>query len=176
MAYFDSLTQFSTAQAITTTADATNVYDVCGVGAGTAPTMIGPNGVNTAMGVDIGAGDGAAVPDLFITVTTAGTGAGTISYTLSAAPDNGSYSAGTYVVLYTSDAFVGTALKAGRTFKVAVPPYPQLNSTGVTAIPRFYKLTYTVSGSATASFTAGIILNAPDIRTPVIYGNNFVSA
>lgn len=175
MAYFDSLTQFSTAQAITTTADGTNVYDVCGVGAGTAPTMIGPNGVNTAMGVDIGAGDGAAVPELFITVTTAGTGAGTITISLSAAPDNGSYSAGTYTALWTSPALVGTALTAGRTIKVPVPPFPQLNSTGATVIPRFYKLTYTVASTATASFTAGLLLNAPDNRTPVIYGNNFVS-
>lgn len=176
MAYFDSLTQFSTAQAITTTADATNVYDTTGAGAGTAPTMVGGGGLNTALGFDIGAGDGMAVPELFAVVTTAGTGAGTITLTLSAAPDNGSYSAGTYTTLASTAAFVGTALTAGRAIKLAVPPFPQLNSTGAFVIPRFYKLTYTVSGSATASFTAGLMLNAPDIRTPVIYNNNFVSA
>ncbi len=175
MAYFDTQTLLSSAQAITTTADATTVYDTCGVGAGTAPAMIGAGGVNTAMGFDIGAGDGVAVPELFATVTTAGTGAGTITISVSAAPDNGSYSAGTYVVLASTAAFVGTALTAGRQIKLTIPPFPQLNSAGVTVLPRFYKVTYTVSGSATASFTTGIILNAPDGRTAQIYGSNFVS-
>lgn len=175
MAYYDAATFLSTAQAITTTADSTLVYDTCGVGAGNPPTMIGAGGVNTACGFDIGAGDGIAVPEALFTVTTAGTGAGTISFSVEAAPDNGSYSAGTYQVLTTSQAFVGTSLKLGQTIKLPVPPFPQGNSTTATVVPRFYKFTYTVSGSATVSVSGGILLNAPDLRTPVIYGNNYVS-
>lgn len=170
MAYFDYTggTNFSTEQAITTTADSTNVFDVTGAGAGNAPAMIGAGGLNTALGFDIGAGDGVAAPEVLVVVTTAGTGAGTISVSIAAAPDNGSYSAGTYVVLSTTAAFVGTSLTAGRVIKLPVPPIPP-----TLALPRFYKLTYTVSGSATASFTANLMLNAPDLRDATLYGNNY---
>jgi len=174
MAYFDTTTQLSTAQAITTTADSTNVFDVTGAGVGNAPAQIGTGGVNTALGFDIGDGDGMAIPELFAIVTTTGTGTGTITISVSAAPDNGSYSAGTYTVLASTAAFVGTTLVAGRTIKLPVPPFPQL-ATGATVAPRFYKVTYTVSGSATASFTTGIILNAPDVRGAQIYGNNYIA-
>lgn len=172
MAYFETTSgaTFSTAQAITTTADSTNTFDVTGAGVGSAPAMIGAGGVNTAMGYDIGAGDGIAVPEVFIVVTTAGTGAGTVTFTLAAAPDNGSYSAGTYVTLFSSKAFTGTALTAGTVIKFAVPPIPP----GL-ALPRFYKMTYTVSGSATVSVTTALVLNAPDIRDATLYGNNFVA-
>ncbi len=172
MAYVETTSgaNLSTAQAITTTADSTNVYDVTGAGVGNAPAMIGAGGVNTAMGIDIGAGDGSAIPEVMVSVTTTGTGAGTISITLSAAPDNGSYSAGTYVTLFTSAAFVGTTLTAGRQIIFQVPPIPP-----TLALPRFYKLTYTVSGSATASFTANLLLNAPLIRNATLQGNNFVA-
>lgn len=170
MAYFDLLTQLSSAQAITATADSTNVFDITGAGVGVAPSMIGSGGVNTAIGLDFGAGDGVAVPEVFVVVTTAGTGSGTITISLSAAPDNGSYSPGTYTVIYSSAAFVGTALTKGSALKFSVPPIAPGQ-----ALPRFYKLTYTVSGSATATFTADIMLNAPDLRDPTLYGNNYIS-
>lgn len=174
MAYYDSATFLSTAQAITTTADST-IYDTTGAGSGNAPTMIGAQGLNTALGFDIGAGDGIAVPEALWTVTTAGTGAGTVTFSVSAAPDNGSYSPGTYQVLASTQAFVGTSLKLGQTIKLPIPPFPQTNSTGATIVPRFYKFTYTVASSATVSVSGGILLNAPDLRTPVIYGNNYVA-
>lgn len=171
MAYFDSLLQFSLAQAITTTANATNLYDVTGAGSGNAPAMIGPNGVNTGIGIDIGAGDGMAIPEVQATVTTAGTGAGTITISLQSAPDNGSYSPGTYTTIYQSAAFVGTSLTVGSVLTFQVPPNPP----GVTTLPRFYRLVYTVASTATASFTTNLLLNAPTVKNVTLHGNNYVS-
>lgn len=172
MAYVETTSgaQFSSLQAITTTANSTNVFDVTGAGAGNAPAMIGANGVNTAMGIDIGAGQGPSEAIVQVNVTTTGTGAGTISIGLQSAPDNGSYSAGTYTTLYTSAAFVGTTLNAGDVLTFPVPPIPQ-----DTALPRFYRLVYTVSGSATVTLTANLLINAPLVRDATLYGSNFVS-
>lgn len=175
MAYYDAATFLSTAQAITTTADSTLVFDTCGVGVGVAPTMIGAGGVNTACGFDIGAGDGIAVPEVLWTVTTAGVGAGTIIFSIKAAPDNGSYAEGTYQILASTQAFVLSTLKLGQQIKLIVPPFPQPNSATAFVVPRFYKFTYTVSGSTGVSVSGGILLNAPDARTVQIYGNNYVS-
>lgn len=172
MAYCETTSgaQFSTLQAITTTANSTNVFDVTGAGAGNAPAMIGAGGVNTAMGVDIGAGQGPAEALVQVNITTTGTGAGTITIGLQAAPDNGSFSPGTYVTLYTSGAFVGTTLNAGDVLTFPVPPIPQ-----DMALPRFYRLVYTVSGSATVTLTANLLINAPLVRDATLYGSNFVS-
>jgi len=170
MAYFDLTTILSQAQAITTTADSTNVFDITGAGVGNAPAMIGAGGINTAIGVDFGSGDGMAMPQVFIAVTTAGTGAGTISFSLKAAPDSGTYTEGTYTTLYTSNAFVGTTFLVGNVYSFNIPPIVPAEK-----LPRFYKLTYTVSGSATASFTADILLNAPSLRIATLYGNNYIS-
>jgi hypothetical protein len=174
MAFYDYTggSNFSTLQAITTTADSTNIFDVTGAGVGSAPAMIGAGGLNTAMGIDIGSGDSSERPEVLITVTTAGTGAGTITFTLKAAPDSGTYTEGTYTVLESSAAFVGTALVAGTQIKLPVPPAPSTFS----GLPRFYKLTYTVSGSATATVTSNLSINLSMLKPAKIYGSNFVVA
>lgn len=161
---------FSTAQVITATADSTNIFDITGAGVGNAPAMIGAGGVNTAIGSDIGAGDGMEVPQVLVSVTTAGVGSGTVSVSLKAAPDSGTYTEGTYTTLYTSAAFVFSALAKGTIIKFNVPPIPP----SMAALPRFYKLTYTVTGATGVSFTANLLLNAPDIRDATLYGSNFV--
>lgn len=174
MAYVETTSgaQFSVAQALTTTANGTNVFDVTGAGAGSAPAMIGPGGVNTAIGVDMGAGDGMAIPEVMITnaLTTAGTGTGTVTISLQAAPDNGSYSPGTYYTLYTSDAIVGTAITAPWQLIFQVPPIPPGK-----ALPRFYRLVYTISGTFAATLTSQLLLNPPTVRDATLYGNNFIS-
>lgn len=172
MAYTETTSgaNFSTAQAITTTANSTNVFDITGAGVGNAPAMIGTGGLNTAMGSDIGAGDGMAVPQVLVSCGVNGTGAGTLTISLQAAPDNGSYSPGTYYTLYSSDAFVGTAIDVGDLLKFNVPPIPF-----DAPLPRFYRLVYTVAGSLTTTLTANLLLNAPDVRLPTLYGNNFVA-
>jgi len=174
MGFFDytSGSNFSTAQAITTSAASTNVFDVTGAGAGTAPAMKGAGGLDTALGVDIGAGDGVAQPEVMVVVTTAGTGSDTITIEVQAAPDNGSYSPGSYTTLASSAAFVGTSLVAGTEIKIPVPPVPSTFS----GLPRFYRVYYTCSGTQTASFTANLLLNAPDLKSPQRYGSNFVVA
>ncbi len=163
--------QFSSVQAITTTADSTNIFDVTGAGVGTAPAMIGAGGVNTAMGIDIGAGDGVAVPQIVVEIVTPTTVTGTLTITLKAAPDNGSYSEGTYTTLFSSAALTGsTQLAAGATYKFNVPPIIPGE-----ALPRFYKLTYTVSASISVTVNAYVLFNASDLRDPKLYGNNFTA-
>lgn len=174
MAYFDTTTELSIAQAITTTAASTIVYDTTGAGAGNAPAMIGAQGLNTALGFDIGEGDGMAIPEAFWTITTTGTGAGTITFTVQAAPDNGSYSPGTYQTLAATQAFVGTSLIAGQTIQLQVPPFPQVPG-AASVIPRFYRFDYIVSGSATVSVTGAILLNPPSLKSATIFGNNYIA-
>lgn len=163
--------QFSSVQAITTTADSTNIFDVTGAGVGSAPAMVGAGGVNTAMGIDIGAGDGAAVPQIVVEIVTPTTVTGTLTISLKAAPDNGSYSEGSYTTLFSSAALTGAIqLAAGATYKFNVPPIIPGE-----ALPRFYKLTYTVSASISVTVNAYVLFNASDLRDPKLYGNNFVA-
>ncbi len=172
MAYFETTSgaTFSSGQALTTTTTSTNVFDVTGAGAGNAPAMIGTGGLNTAMGFDIGAGDGGAVPEVLITIGVNGTGAGTLTIVLEAAPDNGSYSPGTYYTVCSTGPFVGTDLDVGDVIKFPVAPIPP-----DVALPRFYRLTYTIASTFGVTLTAALLLNAPDNRLPKQYGNNFVA-
>lgn len=173
MAYVETTSgaDLSTAQAITTTADSENIFDVTGAGSGNAPAMVGAGGVNTAMGIDIGAGDGIAVPQIIVEVTTSTTVTGTLTISLKAAPDDGSYGQGTYTTIFSTAALTGaTQLAAGATYKFNVPPIIPGE-----ALPRFYKLTYTVSASISVVVNAYVLFNAPDLRDPKLYGNNFVA-
>lgn len=165
MAFLDGTLQLSTAQAISATANSTLIYDVTGAGSGNAPAMTYGQGSN---GFDIG--NGKTVFAEF-NVTTAGTGAGTISVAIQAAPDNGSNAPGTYVTLSTSGAFVGTALVAGAQIFLPVPAYELVAP--AMGVPRFYRFVYTVSGSATASFTAGILLDPNRGYVGTQYGKSF---
>lgn len=162
-------TNWSTAATIAATANST-VVDLTGAGSGNAPAMIGGfPAVNTAMGFDIGYGDGVAEPTLYMAFTTAGTGAGTVTIALQAAPDNGSYSPGSYTTLWTSSAIVGTAIPAGANLQLKVPPFP------ITAgRPRFYRLVYTVSSTFSATIIAGIVLNAQSSLIGPQFSNNFI--
>lgn len=174
MAYVEltSGANFSVAQAITTTADSTNVFDVTGAGAGNAPAMIGANGVNTAMGSDIGAGEGPAQPEIYITVTGSTTVTGTVTITLAAAPDNGSYSPGSYTTILSTAALTGAAqLGVGKQYILKVPPI-----IAGQPLPRFYKLTYTVANSISIVVSAYLLLNPPTQRDATLYGNNYVVA
>lgn len=165
MAFLDATLLLSNAQAITTTANSTTIYDVTGAGSGNAPTMTFGTG---PIGDDIG--NGKTVFAEF-NVTTAGTGAGTISVAIQAAPDNGSNAPGTYTTLSTSAAFVGTALVAGAQIFLPVPAFALVAP--AEGLPRFYRFVYTVSGSATASFTAGILLDPNRGYVGTQYGKGF---
>lgn len=166
-------TAVGTAQAITTTADS-SIIDITGAGVGNAPAMInGFPATNTAIGEDYGAGDGVAIPHVYISVSTAGTGAGTVTFSLKAAPDSGTYTEGTYTTLWSTRAITGTDLVAGAIIDIQVPPIEYtLNSE---ALPRFYKLTYTVSGSATVSVLANLVLNPQQSGLLGKYNNNYIA-
>lgn len=174
--FVDTSIQFSSAQAITVTANATNLVDVTGAGSGNAPTMIGGNG--GVIGADWGAGEGVAVPYLVMVVTTAfvSGGGATLQVTLQAAPDNGSNVAGTYTVLYTSAAFTAANLALGETLVVPVPPRALSGQPGE-ALPRFYQVVYTVATStfSAGKVTTGILLNPPTTLTATLYPNNYIS-
>jgi len=174
MAYIEnsSGSTLSSAQAITTSVASTNIFDVTGFGSGNTPNIIGAQGLSTALGIDIGTGQTVAHPGVLFTVTTAGTGSGTISFAIEAAPDNGSYNPGTYTLLTQSQAFVGTALTKGLQVYLPVPPVPS-NYSG---LPRFYEAYYTVTNTATVSVTAEFMLNPPSVTSVQQYGNNFTSA
>lgn len=164
---------WSTPQAVTVTADGSSIIDITGAGSGNAPAMInGFPATNTAIGEDYGAGDGVAIPYLYLTVTTAGTTSNTLTVSISAAPDNGSYGQGSYTQLYASKAFAGTALVKGAILVVPLPP--TLYTLGE-ALPRFYKVTYTCSGSLTVSVVAGLVLNPQLSLLSGQYNNNFLA-
>lgn len=180
MAFMDNGLSFSStwssAQTVTTTADSTNIVDVTGAGSGNAPAMInGFPAANTAIGDDYGAGDGVAFPYLYITVpsTTGGTQTGTVTITLSAAPDNGSYSPGTYTTLITLPAITGTNLNSATGHYIVIPLPPTQFAWTAEVPPRFYKLTYTVSGTQSTKFLAGLMLNPPESLLLGQYNNNF---
>lgn len=180
MAFMDNTLAFSSswtsAQTVTTTADSTNIVDVTGAGSGNAPAMInGFPATNTAIGYDIGAGDGVVIPYVYITVpaTTGGTQTGTVTITLSAAPDNGSYSPGTYTTLWSLPAITGTNLNSALGHYILMQVPPTQFAWTAEAPPRFYKLTYTVSGTQSTKFLAGIMLNPPSSLLLGQYNNNF---
>ena len=157
----------------------TNVFDVTGYGVGNAPTgMIGPInagtlGTNTAIGTDLGTGQGNTQPGVFFTVTTAGTTAGTITCAIQAAPDSGTYTEGTYTTLTSSQAFVGTAMTLGLNFWLPIPPVP---SNYDFPPPRFYRVYYTVASSATVYIDADLLMNPPNVFSVQQFGKNFSSA
>lgn len=174
MAYTElsSGSQLSTAQAITTSAASTNVFDVTGAGSGNAPTMLGNSGLTTNLGTDLGNGQTVAHPGVLFTVTTAGTGAGTVAFGIEAAPDNGSFSPGTYTRLTTSGLNVGTTLTITFQLYLPLPPIPS-NYTG---LPRFYRAFYDVASTATVSVTSEFLMNPPSLKSVTDSVKNFTSA
>lgn len=161
-----------TPQAISATAASSGIVDVTGAGSGNLPTMInGFPAANTAVGSDYGAGDGNTIPHVLISVTTAGTGTGTIQIALEWAPDNGSGSPGTYTLLVETDALVGSTLVKGTVIDIPVPPATSLAGE---SLPRFYKLEYTVSGTAGVSVLANMVLNPEQAYQMSKYSNNYI--
>lgn len=163
----------SAAQAITTTADSTNVFDVTGAGVGTLPAMIGTDGKSTAIGFDIGATSvsGAAVTAVLLSISGSTTTTGTLTVSVKVAPDSGTGTEGAYTLLTSGPALTGaTQLGVGAQYVIPIPPLPA----GV-PFSRFLKLTYTVSASVSVVVNANLLINAPLPRDVTLFGSNFVS-
>jgi hypothetical protein len=126
VAILDANWQFSNAQAVTTTADSTNIVDLM-------------------RAQDYGLGD-INGPHLLVQVGTAFTGGTSLNAQFCGAPDNGSGSPGVWTTYAESGAVPVASLTAGaQLLRIPVPAAP----TGVAA-PRFYKFTFTVVGTMTA--------------------------
>ena len=88
------------------------------------------------------------------------------------APDNGSGAEGTYVTYAATPAITLAQLNAapGLIFPIQLPRPPY----GGLALPRFYKLNYTVVGIFTAgAVMAGLVLNRDDV---IYYPSGFGTA
>jgi len=178
--FLDALVQLSTAQALTSTSVASaNLYDVTGAGSGNAPNMIGgiTSSGNALIGFDIGAGDGMAIPEIFVDVTTAFVTAGsaTLQIQLQAAPDNGSNAPGSYVTISETDALTAAQLTIGASFQFQVPPIPK--TIFGEAMPRFYRLYYVIGTStfSAGSVNANIVLNPSQATKIQNYPSNYIA-
>lgn len=166
-------TNWQTTQSITTTANSATIIDLTGAGSGNAPAMIGgyPN-TNNNIGYDIGYGDGVAIPYVVVNVVTAGgANSNTLTISLQSAPDNGSYSPGTWTTCGQTASLLDSALAVGTTIVFPVPP----RAPGA-ALPRFYRLVYTASATLTPlAVSAGILLNPPSTLMAGAYPSNFIA-
>lgn len=176
----DSLLQLASALAVSATTTGT-VYDVTGAGVGTVPPMItgvnGTTGATVPIGFDIGAGDGFAIPEVTYEIPTAfvSGGGATLQIALQAAPDNGSGGAGTYQTIVQTSTFTAGQLAANTIGQFQVPPVAP-NWIGE-ALPRFYRLNFTVGTStfSAGTITAYINLNPTQATKIGLYPGNYVA-
>lgn len=190
---------WSTPQAITATADGTNVIDIMGTAWVTYSSQAGTPAIITGQNVRDGGNDygttfdGMVGPWIYMAVTTAATAsANTVQLSVLAAPDSASgtypnetHAPGSYTTIWTGPAWTGTALgKAGRFFLAPLPPTfiavtdttnPSLTTT---ATPRYYKITYTTgTGNAAAlKVLSGLVVN-PQMSTfsTIRHSENFIA-
>lgn len=148
----DNLLTLSSAQAITSTAASTNVYDVAGTGVGNpAGEIFGVQ--STVFGRDIGGGGPLdSAPQIVAIVGTAFTasGAATLQIQLQAAIDDGTNNPSTWDTIAETDAIGKALLTAGAVPCSFTIPKRYLGQ----GFPRFYRLNYVV---ATGPMTAGTI-------------------
>lgn len=173
MAFVDTSLQLSTAQAITSTAASSVIYDVTGAGSGVAPNLV--FGTTSVFGADMGAGDGEAGVYIYLQVSTAfvSGGGATLQVQVQAAIDNGSNAPSSYTTIDQTGTFTAAQLTAGATLRLRLQPITIGES-----VPRFYRLNYVV---ATSTFSAGavnayVMLNAPSGTLVSQYPSNFASA
>ena len=142
--------------AITTTRDSTDIIDV---------------GISGQIGNarDMGVGTDTYLLVLSNRLFAGGT---SVQVNFQGAPDNGSGAEGTYVTYAATPAITLAQLNAapGLIFPIQLPRPPY----GGLALPRFYKLNYTVVGIFTAgAVMAGLVLNRDDV---IYYPSGFGTA
>lgn len=180
--FLDTSLQFSSYTApvaVTVTGDSA-VVDLTGAGVGNAPAMSGglTNTGPVAIGLDVGAGDGVAIPSVNVSIGTTfvGTGNTTMTFAIKAAPQTSAtdYSQGTYTTLAQTGAIPVANLLGGASFNIPIPPI--VLPVGELP-PRYYKLAYTVAnGPFTAGkVSSGMVLNQPNIAEGSQFPKNFVA-
>jgi hypothetical protein len=127
---------------------------------------------NTAIGSDYGAGDGVAIPHVYVTVTAVGSSSNTLTIEVKAAPDSGTYGQGSYTTLVRTGAITESSLAVGDIIDIPLPP---TEYTEAEALPRFYKLTYTCSGAITTSVLAVLAINPQQALLGGKYAENFIA-
>jgi hypothetical protein len=150
------------AQALTTTADSTNVIDLAlgqtNTGGGLPLSAINVN--NTQPFRDLGIGDDPAMKILVQALTTFTSGTN-IVVNFQGAPDSGTGTQGSYSTYYASPTYTvagGLLVPGARLMDMDVPRPPA----GVPE-PRFLKLNFAISGTmATANIFGAIVLDRFD--------------
>jgi hypothetical protein len=150
------------AQAVTATADSTNIIDLGpATGATGIPTNAEPGAISnpTQPFRDIGIGDDPAMK-LLVQCTTTWATLTSLVVNFQGAPDNGSGGTGSFSTYYATPSIVAANLVAGaRLMDMDVPrPPPNLPE------PRFLKLNFAVTGSnaTNANVFAAIVIDRHD--------------
>lgn len=163
--FLDAALILSNAQAITSTAASTNIYDVTGAGSGVVPNLIW--GTTSVFGSDEGIGEGKDRPCIILSAPVAfvSGGGATMQISIQAAIDSGTGGVpGTYYDLWSTDALTVAQLAslASQPYYVPLPPVTPNFTVTAGGLPRFYRMNYTV---ATSTFSAGK-LTAAICQTP----------
>jgi hypothetical protein len=144
-------------QALTTTANSTNIIDL---GPGPTNTALPPSQTtpNVQPIRDIGIGDDPAMKLLVVCLTTFTSGTNLI-VALQGAPDNGSGGVGSFTTWWQSPTYAtATLVQGARLMDMDMPRPPA----GV-AEPRFLQLAFTITGTmATATILAAIVIDRHD--------------
>lgn len=170
---------YVTPVAVTVTGDSA-VIDLTGAGIGVAPAMTGGQNNSGALpiGLDVGAGDGVAIPSVNVTIGTTFVGTGNttlrIAIKAAAAVSATNNAEGTYFTLDQTGDIPVANLLAGSSFNIPIAPIVLPEGEGPA---RFYKLAYTVTNGpfTTGKLSAAIVLNQPNIAEGSQFPKNFVA-
>jgi hypothetical protein len=182
MGMLDLSLQFSSAQAITATAQSTNFYDqLTGQNLQTTYTP-SPSAIfsvnETYFGEDLGIGKGEGTPRVVVNAIAAFATLTSLQIQFQGAPENGtSHVSGNrsdlVFVTYMQTDTIAVALLTANT-RIASFDWP-MRKTGQ-ALPRFVQLNYVVAGSnaTTGTLTSDVTLGDDDAQsTLAFYGSNY---
>lgn len=176
--FLDNLIQFSSAQAVASTTTSAGTYDVTGAGVSVTPNMAGgvTSTSGTLIGFDIGAGDGAQIPEVYWNVTTAFTSAAgaSLAIQLQASADSGNNTPALWQTVIQTPPIPVAQLAANTNGQFQVPPVPP----GFGEVqPRFYRLNYVVSSStfSAGAISANLVINPQQSTKIQLYPSNFVA-
>jgi hypothetical protein len=185
MGMLDASLQFSSAQAITASAQSTNFYDALTGQLLTTAFTPTPTGAiwpvnETYFGEDLGIGKGAGTPRVIVEVGTAFATLTSLQIQFQGAPVNGTaFISGNrsdlLFVTYIQTDTIAVALLTANT-RIASFDWPMRKAPATIALPRFYQLNYVVAGSnaTTGTVNADVTLGDEDAQgTLQNYGSNY---